>query len=407
MSSIVQVSAAGDFAEAFRLKRDGAAEFYAAQGRAVEACIARRHRATSLTYVRLAGGKPSDEMLECGVRYISLGLNWNATNLMDAARRVIQLQPSHVVLGFDSIEILKTCQDARIPILPVYANSFHFAPRPESIARTVARKVRHRWRSFKLGRLLGRLEWVANHNLPACRQLVGLGLSANSVIPYEFPETANPSQYSVKSAPNKTDLINLLYVGAINEPKGVFDVVRSLAFLKKAGRKVRLRIAGQGDVGKLRDVAESIGVSQEVLFVGLCPNKEILSMMHQAHIAIVPSRWDFMEGLPLTIFESLAARTPLICSDHPMFTGRLMHERDCLVFKATKATLLADQIVRLIDDPSLYAKLSRSTEHTWTRIRCDVSGDEVVDRWLSGTGADYEWLKTHSLGSGRYEGRDL
>ena len=40
-------------------------------------------------------------------------------------------------------------------------------------------------------------------------------------------------------------------------------------------------------------------------------------------IVIVPSRHDYPEGLPMTIYEALAMRTPLVVSDHPMIKAGL------------------------------------------------------------------------------------
>jgi len=44
--------------------------------------------------------------------------------------------------------------------------------------------------------------------------------------------------------------------------------------------------------------------------------------MRSADAIVIPSRHEYPEGLPLTIYEALAARTPIVASDHQCFSAR-------------------------------------------------------------------------------------
>jgi glycosyltransferase involved in cell wall biosynthesis len=404
-TKVVHLVATGDFAAAFRSISSTGSEFYGAQRRAVEACVARRNRVDDLIYVRYAGGAPADERLSCGVRYISLNKRWDLADQRAAARQIVDLQPSHVVLGYDSVEILQACVDAGISILPVYANSFHFASRGGSQLRDLARRAKHRWRLHRLGRLLGHLEWIANHNLPASRQLLDIGVKPGKVVPYEVPVTADPADFEPKTAIADRPTLDLVFVGTILESKGVFDTVRAVARLRNDIPSVKLRIIGSGENERLAATIRDCKVSDNVEVLGSVSHANVLKHMRAADMVIVPSRPDYLEGLPLTIFESLAVRTPVVCSDHPMFVGRLQDGVDCLMFKAADDAGIAQQVMRLKSDGKLYESLSSQSATTWRRIRCDALVDDVIDHWLGGKSEDVEWLRSYSLGSGRYEGR--
>jgi glycosyltransferase involved in cell wall biosynthesis len=128
-------------------------------------------------------------------------------------------------------------------------------------------------------------------------------------------------------------------------------------------------------------------------------NEDVPVTMRAADAVIIPSRHEYPEGLPLTIYEALAARTPIIASDHPMFRGALAHEETALVFPAGDVGALADAIRRLTTDAALYALLSENSERAWEALQLPVAWGELIERWLAD---DQDWLREHRFNSGRY-----
>ena len=120
-------------------------------------------------------------------------------------------------------------------------------------------------------------------------------------------------------------------------------------------------------------------------------------MMQAADAVIVPSRHSFPEGLPLTLFEGLASRTPVIASDHPMFRGHLEDGESAMLFRAGRPQALADAIARLMTDPALYARLSQGAATAWARMQTPVKWGEMIDRWVRDDAADRVWLAAHSV----------
>jgi len=125
--------------------------------------------------------------------------------------------------------------------------------------------------------------------------------------------------------------------------------------------------------------------------------------MRDADVVLIPSRHEYPEGLPLTIYEALAARTPIVASDHPMFRGALVHQRSALIFPAGESEALAAAIRRLGADRTLYAQLSANSSAAWEALQLPVTWGELIERWLSDEPADREWLLEHRLNSGLYD----
>ena len=105
------------------------------------------------------------------------------------------------------------------------------------------------------------------------------------------------------------------------------------------------------------------------------------------------SRSAYPEGFPLTLFEGIASRSPIVCTDHPMFRPVLRNEENCAVFKSGDVDGFADAIRRVLTDADLYRKLSVRPRQLVTASRAGRLADvahEVGHRgWQSPWLADY------------------
>jgi glycosyltransferase involved in cell wall biosynthesis len=112
---------------------------------------------------------------------------------------------------------------------------------------------------------------------------------------------------------------------------------------------------------------------------------------------IVASRHDYAEGLPNTIFEAFASRTPLIASDHPAFIDRLRPTVDSLRFHAGHARDLAEQVERLMHGPELYTRLSRQSASALSDLYVGIEWTDLVARFLDDPTCKRDWTKGYTL----------
>ena len=121
--------------------------------------------------------------------------------------------------------------------------------------------------------------------------------------------------------------------------------------------------------------------------------------MRRVDAVLVPSRPAYPEGLPLTIYEALCARTPIVASDHPMFAGHLVDRDSAMVFRAGDPRDFADAIQRVTDDPVAYRALSARSAATWRAMQLPVRWGDLIHRWLADTPEDRAWIAAHTLAS--------
>ncbi|SEM77083.1 Glycosyltransferase involved in cell wall bisynthesis [Sphingomonas gellani] len=295
-------------------------------------------------------------------------------------------RPTHVVVLTPMPRILRWARRSGSRVLSVFADSFSAGP------------LHRLWRFGRLHAQLNdrRVEWVANHGRNACRSLVRIGVKAAKVLPCDFLQVRRPHDRPAKSGPGERRS-TLFFAGEVIALKGVGDLVEAIADLKRRGLDVGLQIAGKGAADTFRDLADRLGVADRVEFLGTVPNANVPDRMRAAAAMVVPSRHRYPEGLPLTIYEALCSRTPLIASDHPMFLGNLTHGETALIFPAGQPAALADRVAALFADPALYRRLSDAAQRAWEGLQIPVKWGDLMLRWSRGTDEDIAWIRSNTI----------
>lgn len=111
----------------------------------------------------------------------------------------------------------------------------------------------------------------------------------------------------VKNINNKLDL-KLLYVGQVEESKGILFLINSLKSCDDL--KFHLDVVGNGS--KLNKAKELVVGDSRFIFHDRKPHKELVRYYSQADITIVPSLT--YENAPTVIFESVSCGTPVLAS---------------------------------------------------------------------------------------------
>jgi glycosyltransferase involved in cell wall biosynthesis len=220
---------------------------------------------------------------------------------------------------------------------------------------------------------------AGNHRQPATDSMTDAGLDPRKAIAWDYPLARDPADFPYRT--RMAGPIEIVYAGAMSVSKGVTDVIDAVGTLRSAGRDVRLTLCGDGiDLAAIRQRAAGLG--EAATFLGRVGNDEVFRRMAAATLVCVPTRHEFPEGFPLTLTEALTAHTPIVASDHPVFTRVLRDGEGLRYFAAGNPTALADKIVTLIEQPGEYETLSRQTTAAFDRLQCPVRFHEIIEAWL-------------------------
>lgn len=110
-----------------------------------------------------------------------------------------------------------------------------------------------------------------------------------------------------------------LYVGRLSQNKGVPSLLHAFAEAKRMGAQFCLRLVGPDREGRSREyraLAQSLGIDQEVCFVGEVGDAELLSEYEQAENFVSASTY---EGFGLSALEARAAGCRLMVQANEAF----------------------------------------------------------------------------------------
>jgi glycosyltransferase involved in cell wall biosynthesis len=385
------VQYAGDYREAFERFARGGKETYYAQRYSVNMVGSLAQRLDQVAVVCGLSNEKYDVVLDNGVRAIGAGLT-GGFHPAELVNTLSETRPTRLALMAPMVPLLKWAKSNRIRTIVPLADSFQECGFRE--------RIRRRRLAYYLNKPF--VEWIGNHGINACLSLADIGVNAQKIIPWDWPPSHRPADYQIRTlrpqVPHK-----LLYVGSVIETKGVGDLLRAVVQLRQRDTKVELSIIGKDPDGAMTALAQSLNVDDIVRFVGLVPNESIPKAMRGADIVVIPSRHEYPEGLPLTIYEALSARTPIVASDHPMFRGTLVDGQSAVIFRGGSADELAAAIDRLLRSPTMYESLSVKSADAWDRIQLPVTMGKLLETWISDDLEHKQWINDHRLMSGYYD----
>lgn len=108
---------------------------------------------------------------------------------------------------------------------------------------------------------------------------------------------------------NKETKINILFLGLVDEMKGIYDLFTAFAAAVKNMPQLFLRIGGNGEVEKARVVAHELGLDAHVEFLGWVSGDAKRKLFLDSDIFVLPS---YHEGLPVSILEAMSWSIPVI-----------------------------------------------------------------------------------------------
>jgi glycosyltransferase involved in cell wall biosynthesis len=154
------------------------------------------------------------------------------------------------------------------------------------------------------------------------------------------------------------DPLRLVHVGRGIRTKALRDVIRALGHLKE-DRRFTLESAGGGpEIALCRAEAEALGIADRVTFHDRLPRAEVETLYQRADAFVFPS---FREPAGAVFFEAMRWGLPVIAA-RAGGAEAIIDESCGIRIEVTDPDRfprdISTELVRLADDPGLYARLS-------------------------------------------------
>lgn len=177
---------------------------------------------------------------------------------------------------------------------------------------------------------------------------------------------------------------DLLFVGRLEQRKGVNWLLKSLTLLHKKGKKSTLRIVGHGPLTReLSEIISANNLSQYVKLLGYVPQQELLKLYLLAKVVVIPSLY---EGIPAVALEAMAAGKPLIVSNVPGLNELVTNGSNGLKVNPMDTQGLASAIDRILTSPNYLSSLDNVNEKVLAKFDWEVVANNVAKTYHESLG---------------------
>ncbi|MEO7823439.1 MAG: glycosyltransferase family 4 protein [Gemmatimonadaceae bacterium] len=165
----------------------------------------------------------------------------------------------------------------------------------------------------------------------------------------------------------RTDVPVILFLGRFDPRNGLTTLIESFQKVRGRHREAQLVVVGDGPLRN--HYYRAAGGDPDITFVGSVLRDRPGYYAHSAMYACPTTKASF----GITLLESMACETPVVCSDIYGFRDVVKHEREALMVHCGDTNALADALVRLLDDETLRARLGKHGRHealqySWSNV---------------------------------------
>lgn len=178
---------------------------------------------------------------------------------------------------------------------------------------------------------------------------------------------------------------SILYVGTIEERKGLIYLVESFKYISpKLRSKITVNIVGkvvstsykQG----LDQLIENLGLTDIFKFYGRVSDEMLLQLYSESQIFAFPS---LLEGYGMVLIEAMKYRLPVVCFDNTAMPYTVKTNQNGLIVPNESSHDLGKAIETLLTDYNLYKKVSDGAYTTFLNARSYQDLDKDIDEFIA------------------------
>ena len=175
---------------------------------------------------------------------------------------------------------------------------------------------------------------------------------ANVKVPYNAVKTYDKNPYALTST-------NVLFLGRLNERKGVFDLLHVIKRLDKViPSNIHFFLCGDEGEEKVKKMANSLHIMHRIDHIGWINSTQKKDFLKRTMINCLPS---YNEGLPMTILETMAAGIPNVSTAIASIPEVISDGKNGFLISPGDKDALYNKLLTLINNSDLRMKFSNSS----------------------------------------------
>lgn len=171
----------------------------------------------------------------------------------------------------------------------------------------------------------------------------------------------------------------VLFMGLIGDRKGTFDLMHCVPEVLAAVPDARFRFGGNGELDKLRALADSLGVAHATELLGWVRGDEKRAAFLNASVYCLPS---YHEALPVSVLEAMAASLPVVSTTVAGIPVAVEEGVTGYLVTAGDRAALADRLIRLLRDPARAQSMGEAgAQRAIARFDHEVVTRDLISLW--------------------------
>jgi len=152
----------------------------------------------------------------------------------------------------------------------------------------------------------------------------------------------------------------ILFVGRLDEAKGVPYLLQAFKEVKKAVKEVKLVIIGDGPLrDEIRRFSRANNLENDILVLGIIKNRDLPPYFRAAEITVAPSittkKW--REQIGMVNIQSMACGTPVVSTFSGAIPEYVKHNETGILVPERDSESLANAMIKLLKDDKLRSRL--------------------------------------------------
>jgi glycosyltransferase involved in cell wall biosynthesis len=252
---------------------------------------------------------------------------------------------------------------------------FHLPNPPEQQGQRfaiVAKKPRllyssiARFNRFMLPRLLRRADLILPQSKWLKEHLTEQGIDEAKMMPLH--NGVDVEAFSPRDPRDITETYQLnnskvvIYVGIMSKARNLDVLIQAFSQAKRQVSNVKLLMVGDGlDRENLENLADELGMRDDILFTGQIPHGEVPDLIAAADVGVspVPPFSFYKMSSPLKLFEYMASAKPVVANEEIPEHKEVLEQSGGGILVTFTPEAFAGAIIELLDNPEKAAEMGR------------------------------------------------
>lgn len=199
------------------------------------------------------------------------------------------------------------------------------------------------------------------------------GIVSNTINLEEF------KRLNITKFPPRRKIV-FVYEGGITYHRGLHNVIRALRDIK-SDADWEFIVAGAGSyLPRLKELAESLGLSEKVIFTGWQPINKIYSLLSRATVALIPHlKSDHTDNtIPHKLFHYIYSGLPVIASDCNPLKRIIEETASGIVYGSNDIEELSGILNNIADDPAIMEQYTQSRPWIESKYNWAVDAENLI-----------------------------